>query len=851
MDWKLKLKAILHAPPHKQWVIVNKGLKKDRSVAEDLFKILFPNDYIKDDKIETADKIASALSRIIVAPEIKSKEYEDSSYVLSWNEINFIDIFSGKRYSLEVPDDKEIKQIFEKISEISILNDQKAKFFFLFFWRFYPEIFFWLNFHPADNRAPNHSIYDHLVQTSAVVSALPRPAFLLFTIGPVQSFISKSRKTQDLWAGSYMLSYLTWESMKPLIEELGPDVIIFPNLLGQPLMDNYLANLKFDNHTFKAKLSEKFNNEPWFKKFVENAYSEKKLTIANLPNRFLAIVPYNKDLAKRCEERFKNKLEELAKEVGSKVNQNAQEIEEHLLAYFQVYWAILPWIENKDYSPEACLSDYKNLIGETELYKVIEAVKKHAYYKPANVGIAYSLLLELIEKLLGSRKGVRDFNPLEEKGDKCTLCGEFNQIELNWNKLFKKHIIKEREKLCGVCLTKRLFPEILKEELKVEIRFPSTSEMATIGEKRRLNKKIKEDFKNKFNSSNFYKECPSSISVPALKDDPLYKIDGQWLMKDTYRADYIKEECYFCPNEAILNNFLNFLDKNNIFPSKYYSILKIDGDNMGKWLRGEFNLAIQKLIHPKTKDALLTYSEGENKKELQRLLCSFHPNSPSIHQAFSRRLSYFALNHVRKIVEENHYGKLVYAGGDDVLAFLPIEEVLDCAYDLQEKFKEILGQKASMSAGILIVHHKYPLYLALKEVDEEERRAKTYFKRNGFALKLLLHSGEFRESGGKWEIIDFLNELICKFKTDELSSRFPYQFLETIKRLLKKDKKIEKNDNIYEIVKLELKRIYERKIEDKKFLEKIIDYYEKYNFSYEKFANIFIISRFLASELRI
>lgn len=46
----------------------------------------------------------------------------------------------------------------------------------------------------------------------------------LFTIGPVQSFIAQARKTQDLYAGSQILSDL----IKRAIEEVGQEKIIFP-----------------------------------------------------------------------------------------------------------------------------------------------------------------------------------------------------------------------------------------------------------------------------------------------------------------------------------------------------------------------------------------------------------------------------------------------------------------------------------------------------------------------------------------------------------------------------------------------------------------------------------------------
>jgi CRISPR-associated protein Cmr2 len=861
MDWKLKLKALLHDPPYKI-----KSIATHKSEAKKLFEKIFKNDILEDDNVSLADQLASAQSRIIVKPQFqdqsKEKQFETESQV-NYDECEFIDIFSERKEKIQAPDESKVLNLFDKLGKLSFSNEEeRAKFIFLFLWRFYPEIFPEINKHPADSRAPNHSIYDHLVQTSAIVSALPNPAFLLFTIGPVQSFISKARKTSDLWSASYMLSYLIWESMKPLVEKFGPDVIIFPNLLGQPLFDRWICELKFNNQTFRDLLNRHFGNESWFRKFIDNAYSEEKLTIANLPNRFLAVIPYKdkeKKWAEECQNSFVNKLKNFAQKVYEEIkifskNSGLQnDIENHLISYFQVYWVIMPW-SKRGILPDDALSDYKELFSDkNELYKTIEQVVNHPYYKPANVGSAYSLILELTEKLLGARKSVKDFRQIEQPGEKCNLCGEFQVLDIDWEKSVQK-FVKRGERLCGVCLTKRLFPKIIKEELGLsdEIKFPSTSEMASIGEKRRLDNNVKKNFQEEFDKLRQKLNLPSSISVPKLKNAPLYNIDGEFLMKENYKEDYFIKEYGVNVSSQDFQNILNLLDKIN--PSRYYAILQMDGDNIGKWLKGEFNPKIKDTIHGKVIDALIRFSEGKDREILQEILCSRHPTSPSIHQAFSRKLSQFALEEVRKIVENDHYGKLVYAGGDDILAFLPIEEVLECAYELQKKFKEILSQKASMSAGILIVHHKYPLYLALKKVNEAEKRTKNVYSKNGFCLVFLTHSGGERECGGKWDLIGFIEDLICKFKNNEISSRFPYQYLEVVEELYDKDKN-QNLSNLKEILKNELKRIFMRKEGGNQRLK---DYFEREILprfeqieDFENFANMLVIANGISREIKV
>jgi CRISPR-associated protein Cmr2 len=844
MDWKQKLKAILHDPPYKIVNIV--GHKEE---AKKLFSLIISEDF-EDKKVDLADQIASAQSRIIVKPQLSQSEVEkfEKSSMVNINESYFVDIFSEKpeeRRDVKIPDPEKVKELFQELGELNFESqDERARLVFLFLWRFYPEIFEEINYHPADSRAPNHSIYDHLVQTSAVVSALPRPAFLLFTISPVQSFISKARKTSDLWAGSYMLSYLVWESMKPIVEEFGPDTIIYPNLLGQPLVDKWL----YDEFRDRFDI---FKERTWFKKFIDNSHLDEKLTIANLPNRFLSVVPYDKDLASKCEKAFENKLKGLASEVSKKVGIDlSNDIKEDLSSYFKVYWAMMPWSADESYLPNDALEDYKTLLGEDELYETINIIIEHPYYSYANVGSAYPLLLELTEKLLGARKSIRDFNQLEEPGEKCHLCGEFEVLKLDWDKLkLSKGVLKEGEKLCGVCLTKRLFPEIISKEFKLEeIKFPSTSEMASIGEKRKISKEVKEKFKSLIEKLGIQ----NSVSVPKLKGDKLYNIDGQFLMTETYRTDYFEKELGLRVDEKDIREIVEFLKDKKISPSKYYAILQMDGDNMGKWLRGEFNIKIGEAIHKNVRHALVNSSKDDDKEKIGKILDSKHPISPSIHQAFSRRLSIFALEYVRKIVEEYNYGKLVYAGGDDILAFLPVEDVLNCAYELQKTFKEVLSKKATMSAGILIVHHKYPLYLALKKVSEAEKKAKNFYGKSAFCVTFMTHGGEEREFVYNWELKEFVEDLIENFYEEKISDTFPYQYLKVVEELYDGNS----NDDIKEVLKSELKRIFMRKDKkmDKEFLKKYFE--KKLSVWFEKmdiknFANMLVVARKISEEIRI
>lgn len=76
------------------------------------------------------------------------------------------------------------------------------------------------------------------------------------------------------------------------------------------------------------------------------------------------------------------------------------------------------------------------------------------------------------------------------------------------------------------------------------------------------------------------------------------------------------------------------------------------------------------------------------------------------HQQFSRDLSCFAAE-ARRIVERDHRGLLIYAGGDDVLALLPLADAVSCADALRLQFSATLKAwepAPTLSVGLGIGH---------------------------------------------------------------------------------------------------------------------------------------------------
>ena len=111
-----------------------------------------------------------------------------------------------------------------------------------------------------------------------------------FSVGPVQSFISKARKTQDLYAGSFILSYLCRTGMNKIVE-YGSEIIL-PDPTNAYVPNRFLAIV---NETDPKKLQ-------LIGKSVENAVRKKFINMGEtilqrlgfhnnlgLPNKLSAI----------------------------------------------------------------------------------------------------------------------------------------------------------------------------------------------------------------------------------------------------------------------------------------------------------------------------------------------------------------------------------------------------------------------------------------------------------------------------------------------------------------------------------------------------------------------------------
>ena len=193
-----------------------------------------------------------------------------------------------------------------------------------------------------------------------------------------------------------------------------------------------------------------------------------------------------------------------------------------------------------------------------------------------------------------------------------------------------------------------------------------------------------------------------------------------------------------------------------------------------------------------------------------------------VHTAISSKLNAYTTK-VRKIVEKDYLGKLIYAGGDDVLALVNLADLFDILYELRSSFPNLNNSEnpaSTASAGVCIAHCKVPLGDVLERARIMERAAKSVDGKNALGIALLKHSGNISQTVFKWEyrnedcknihMVTLSQNLVNLIKTGEISKQFMYAFRDIFTRLVDLDGNLE----LPGVVESELERLIRRAASD-------------------------------------
>lgn len=159
------------------------------------------------------------------------------------------------------------------------------------------------------------------------------------------------------------------------------------------------------------------------------------------------------------------------------------------------------------------------------------------------------------------------------------------------------------------------------------------------------------------------------------------------------------------------------------------------------------------------------------------------------HQELSSALEAFA-KQVKEIVREND-GSLIYAGGDDVLALLPLHTAVACARELADEFAKLLSRfpaadesKPTLSVGLAVAHHLTHFALVRDQAKRAEKAAKK--TRNALAISIDKRSGGETVIAGSWTGnvgIDAIDSRLLRWVRLFHDSEMPHGMLHDLEEL--------------------------------------------------------------------
>ncbi|MEM8779285.1 MAG: type III-B CRISPR-associated protein Cas10/Cmr2, partial [Cyanobacteria bacterium P01_G01_bin.49] len=216
-----------------------------------------------------------------------------------------------------------------------------------------------------------------------------------------------------------------------------------------------------------------------------------------------------------------------------------------------------------------------------------------------------------------------------------------------------------------------------------------------------------------------------------------------------------------------------------------------DGDGMSKWLKGDKleNYAdYMSLNQPISNDESLNTAIQQISGIKKRM-------GPSTHNALSRALLDFSNRLVPYLTEERYAGRLIYSGGDDVLAYTNLWEWDKWLWDIRECFRGhedpngefshdgnywkrqnngsrplfTMGKNATVSFGVVIAHHSVPLAITLENLWEAEKKAKNYQykdtenqkkKKDAVQVRVLFGNGNKLQATTQFDVFNQWKKLI-------------------------------------------------------------------------------------------
>lgn len=696
-----------------------------------------------------------------------------------------------------------------------------------------------------------------------------RPHVAIFSFTPVQELIKASRKMRDFWAGSWILHYLSAKVAWAIANKYGPDTLLYPCLYQQPLIDLWLLEKYPDFEEWIKMPKERQLLTAGFPNVLviilpDNGDSSRK---AEVKNPVKAAMQFAEQTLREEWLNLGEKVLNYLQDANWMPAINLKTWDDWLECQWQTYWTALP-LGNAEaeltQSPRTDTTKKEKAYEEWEEkqnnfarppedllvqaeYEFVQAVIKNlegeyvSNRQPnLNVGSWWGSIFDRAKFSLNAVKNCRNWQLPTAFGPRSTISGlgpvvrpishnnrkdwaTEGETRQTWSR--NMGLFDGIEELNATEVVKRglhkILPELLTNINRSEWYYPDlTSGVA--GWLRQMEKEENEeqitDYQNacleitrKFPWSRGIPE--SSWGIPWVKENrsDTWKhprlLNAGWAIeefnaKDDKTPEEIKDEL------GRLRGFISryFAPGNN--PTDWYAIAAGDGDGMGEWLKGKpldnYEDYIPEALKPK-----LETLRGDIKEAFDNFLTKQKRMGPSTHSALSRALLDFSNQLLPYLTEQRYAGRLIYGGGDDVLAYTNLWEWDSWLWDVRQCFKGgedshdefdnsgnywrwkdeenslpknlsnrplfTMGSKATISFGIVLAHHSVPLAIALENMWEAEEEAKehkyvnacllknskeTYAKKDAVQVRVIYGNGNVLKATAKFDVFQQWKELI-------------------------------------------------------------------------------------------
>ncbi|MGQ9514589.1 MAG: type III-B CRISPR-associated protein Cas10/Cmr2 [Thermoproteota archaeon] len=725
------------------------------------------------------------------------------------------------------------QEMIKKLNQLLITVDNNDRLAYHILYAFYEPL--WISMggppNPADTRIPTYTVFDHTYAMASISNWFvngkePKGLLLVIDLPGVQGFISKSRKLRDLWISSYLVSALAWRIAWMFIEKLGPDVLLMPtcrhnpfyyysflSMLGNKDIADKFSNLIEDVSGYNPRndifplypvipgtLTLILPDYEILQHYVNPSISDKKSL-----EQF--IIGTYKETWKSLWELILNIDKQPSGVTSSFIVRAIQQLKKAS----QVGFEIVPPLPIRVVSVEITqvIKDVEYPRQNYKLYHYLMTRLWHELNVRKLLKMSYASELNLSQWTEGTIGWPSEYE--SKKGfEYCTSCGELPAILIiprversEEREKFAKTLEKELEigndqakqiislisphfsggeKFCPYCLIKRILaikPEIMLKSLlgnpirdmKFEISFPSTSDVASIDSKERLLEMAITDNETK---KKLRKILNESQIVPIGRVEAIWnkqkklreKVEGDEVLELFVMTD--AESLWFGKREvrSLWSNLIRGIEP-KASPTIYYALIRADGDNMGKLISGD----LEKAVGISTNEYIKLAFEGQARDVVQDILGGKLEEAtrvvgdnavskfkgflqeiekeggmltdPLYHVSLSRALMRAAIRDVRIVKELD--GLSVYSGGDDLLALAPISKALDLISNTRFSFGMGSSDKSNGHPGfeklknyyipslfgvgrcyaIYEAHYRYPMHIVMRrssEIIEEQAK---------------------------------------------------------------------------------------------------------------------------------